>query len=223
MSYTPTEWKTGDIITAPKLNNIEQGIVNLDRSNVEIVRLRFTQSGDGIWSASLESDGSDFTLQMMNDAIDAGKYIYAVGLVNGVDTVFYLSRQKIYGDATSFFCFPENGYIYTLKFSNPDSNQSDYYISFGLTCIPFYVGLTTQHGTSRIFCQWKTMQDKCMNGASVVLVDRQHIHDTNNFSFEYLISLAYDGTEYQAVFTNGSTTRTFKCTSPEDDYLELVS
>lgn len=28
MSYTPTEWKTGDVITAEKLNNIEQGIVN---------------------------------------------------------------------------------------------------------------------------------------------------------------------------------------------------
>lgn len=28
MSYTPTEWKTGDIITAEKLNNIEQGIVD---------------------------------------------------------------------------------------------------------------------------------------------------------------------------------------------------
>lgn len=28
MSYTPTEWKTGDVITAEKLNNIESGIVN---------------------------------------------------------------------------------------------------------------------------------------------------------------------------------------------------
>ena len=28
MSYTPTEWKTGDIITAYKLNNMESGIVN---------------------------------------------------------------------------------------------------------------------------------------------------------------------------------------------------
>lgn len=27
MSYTPTEWKTGDVITAEKLNNIESGIV----------------------------------------------------------------------------------------------------------------------------------------------------------------------------------------------------
>lgn len=28
MSYTPTNWKRGDVITADKLNNIEQGIVN---------------------------------------------------------------------------------------------------------------------------------------------------------------------------------------------------
>lgn len=27
MSYAPTEWKTGDIITAEKLNNMESGIV----------------------------------------------------------------------------------------------------------------------------------------------------------------------------------------------------
>lgn len=30
MSYTPTEWSTGDVITAEKLNNIEQGIVSHD-------------------------------------------------------------------------------------------------------------------------------------------------------------------------------------------------
>lgn len=27
MNYTPTNWKTGDVITEEKLNNIEQGIV----------------------------------------------------------------------------------------------------------------------------------------------------------------------------------------------------
>ena len=31
MSYTPTEWATGDVITAEKLNNIEQGIVGGER------------------------------------------------------------------------------------------------------------------------------------------------------------------------------------------------
>ena len=28
MSYTPTDWKTGDVITAEKLNNMESGIVD---------------------------------------------------------------------------------------------------------------------------------------------------------------------------------------------------
>lgn len=30
MAYVPTNWVTGDIITAVKLNNIENGIVTLD-------------------------------------------------------------------------------------------------------------------------------------------------------------------------------------------------
>lgn len=28
MAYTPTDWKTGNIITADKLNNMEDGIEN---------------------------------------------------------------------------------------------------------------------------------------------------------------------------------------------------
>lgn len=28
MSYTPTNWKSGDVVTSAKLNNIEQGIAN---------------------------------------------------------------------------------------------------------------------------------------------------------------------------------------------------
>lgn len=28
MSYTPTNWKSGDVVTSAKLNNIESGIVN---------------------------------------------------------------------------------------------------------------------------------------------------------------------------------------------------
>lgn len=33
MAYTRTTWSTGDTITATKLNNIEQGIVNLDNAS----------------------------------------------------------------------------------------------------------------------------------------------------------------------------------------------
>ena len=28
--YTPTEWKTGDVVTSTKLNNIENGISNAE-------------------------------------------------------------------------------------------------------------------------------------------------------------------------------------------------
>ena len=30
MAYTPTNWKTGDVITAEKLNNMESGIADCD-------------------------------------------------------------------------------------------------------------------------------------------------------------------------------------------------
>lgn len=39
MSYTPTEWQTGDIITAEKLNNMESGIAGTVISfNIEFFR-----------------------------------------------------------------------------------------------------------------------------------------------------------------------------------------
>lgn len=28
MAYTPTEWKNGDVITAEKLNKLEEGVAN---------------------------------------------------------------------------------------------------------------------------------------------------------------------------------------------------
>lgn len=44
MSYTPTEWATGDVVTAPKLNNIEDELVKLDKT----FRLTF-KSSDGTY------------------------------------------------------------------------------------------------------------------------------------------------------------------------------
>lgn len=43
MSYTPTNWQTGDTITAPLLNKMEQGIASAGGGNVEIVH--FTCEG----------------------------------------------------------------------------------------------------------------------------------------------------------------------------------
>ena len=47
MSYTPTEWKSGDVITAEKLNHIEEGIENAGSSAVALIisPLDVTQEG----------------------------------------------------------------------------------------------------------------------------------------------------------------------------------
>lgn len=37
MSYTPTQWQTGDTITAEKLNNMENGIENANEPSLPAV------------------------------------------------------------------------------------------------------------------------------------------------------------------------------------------
>lgn len=80
MAYTRTTWSTGDTITATKLNNIEQGIVNLDNAS----------GGGGGGSSSSEllvtvtkstSGGSttytmDKTYAEIYNAFTAGTHVY---------------------------------------------------------------------------------------------------------------------------------------------------
>lgn len=37
MSYTPTEWKTGDVVTSAKLNKLEQGVADAGGGGVLVV------------------------------------------------------------------------------------------------------------------------------------------------------------------------------------------
>lgn len=60
MSYTPTDWKTGDVITADKLNNIEGGIADNNMFYVNI------QENDGNYTA-------DKTVQQVLSAHESGK------------------------------------------------------------------------------------------------------------------------------------------------------
>ena len=48
MAYTPTEWQTGNIVTAQKLNNIEAGIKRLPLSECEIVHFSWGDIEDTI-------------------------------------------------------------------------------------------------------------------------------------------------------------------------------
>lgn len=65
MSYTPTNWQTGDTITAEKLNNMESGIENAN--NPFIVTLTPT--------AEDFSGTMDKTVGEINEAYEAGRKI----------------------------------------------------------------------------------------------------------------------------------------------------
>ena len=65
MSYTPTNWQTGDTITAEKLNNIEQGIGSIKVINPpsEIV--------DAILTAIMTADNNTFLKIIETDSEEA--------------------------------------------------------------------------------------------------------------------------------------------------------
>ena len=65
MSYTPTTWETGDVITADKLNNIENGVVNAK----EVAVFEFTPDGASVTT--------DCTPQDVANAYESGKVCLA--------------------------------------------------------------------------------------------------------------------------------------------------
>ena len=65
MAYIPTEWETGDVITAEKLNNMEQGIANLQPVQVT----------GGEWT--FDSVYSEFHCETGLSVDDAVEYIKA--------------------------------------------------------------------------------------------------------------------------------------------------
>ena len=70
MSYTPTEWKTGDIITAEKLNNMESGIVG--GQNVMVLGINNdTRQLDKTWN--------EIAICMVNGGLVVLVYKEAVG------------------------------------------------------------------------------------------------------------------------------------------------
>lgn len=73
MSYTPTEWATGDVITADKLNNMEQGIVG----GQELFIIHAT--GLAGYGNSQTQPTLDKTYEEITSAYNAGKILAVIG------------------------------------------------------------------------------------------------------------------------------------------------
>ncbi len=86
MSYTPTNWQTGDIITAPKLNNMETGIVNASSGGDVIAVLAFT------YNDTTHEVTASMTPDEVRAARGAGKIVLATSSTTG-----YSSGQMFCG------------------------------------------------------------------------------------------------------------------------------
>lgn len=103
MSYTPTEWKTGDVITADKLNNMESGIVNGLAPDL-IIKATDTKPYPLEYNATLiKGSFSDLKEKWENDRLiytvficDGSNVGGGVEYVNG--NIQYMSSYQSYGE-----------------------------------------------------------------------------------------------------------------------------
>ncbi len=97
MSYTPTDWKTGDVITAEKLNNMENGIANAGSgtSAGNAVVFEFTATYD--LESHSYSIATDVTFEEVKSTFLAGKLCIA-HIVAGQDDIYdiVLNQKGIY-------------------------------------------------------------------------------------------------------------------------------
>lgn len=120
MSYTPTEWQTGDTITAEKLNKMENGIQNAN--NPFIVTLTPT--------AQDFSGTMDKTVAEINAAYEAGQKI--VFLIYTSETAYIevecimRGREASVGDYPSFnaFIINEQNNVLIYAFTGIDAVAS---------------------------------------------------------------------------------------------------
>lgn len=70
MAYIPTEWETGDVITAEKLNKAENGIAAASASSYPLLVLTVDMADDG------RSATIDKTLAEIFEAYEAGRNVF---------------------------------------------------------------------------------------------------------------------------------------------------
>ena len=95
MSYTPTTWADGDLITAQKLNNIENGITNLENNLINfnnlniIVRNKITLSAaaGGFYSSLTPPENGLTILYITSKTFEANGLIF----IDSTDNIKYVN------------------------------------------------------------------------------------------------------------------------------------
>ena len=89
MSYEPTNWKDGDLVTSAKLNKLEQGVASSGGGNIVTVQMDTTRHLTKTWQEIYDSDIAIFggiTIQsgkswevISSAYIDDGAYCVDIG------------------------------------------------------------------------------------------------------------------------------------------------
>ena len=123
MSYEPTNWKDGDLVTSAKLNKIEQGIAENDGASILKVSMVYEENGVSL----------DKTFKEIRDAIKEQISVYACGEIENafimtpiIAVVDYEGMKQVVTlfigdnsfDPLYFFAQTENDYPST----NPPDN-----------------------------------------------------------------------------------------------------
>lgn len=128
MSYEPTNWKSGDVVTSAKLNKLEQGVADAGGGNVLVVHITDDEGLDGYVA--------DKTFAEISAAVNAGKVVFAVYF----DEIFPIAyfdndEEHIAAIFKDYIIRPEeNTLIYVTFTINSDNTlEMNNYESFQLT------------------------------------------------------------------------------------------
>lgn len=97
MSYEPTVWKTGDVVTSAKLNKLEQGVAS---GGLVVTGI------DPVY----QSGTLNKTWQEIFDAVSSGRFVVAA------DTFEYEGKTYSYAYPLEGLSYSPDGYI--VKFDN---------------------------------------------------------------------------------------------------------
>ena len=85
-TYVPTNWKTGDVITATKLNNMETGISGALQTSGGTMTGNITMSGEAELIGNASTSTSNLVIREtasdFNDIVDPGTYYVNTSITN---------------------------------------------------------------------------------------------------------------------------------------------
>lgn len=130
MSYTPTEWETGQTITAEKLNKLEQGVADAGGGGIDALVVTFTATVDDV-TGEISSISSNKTVSEIVSAVESGIFVVATIDANryGMPEIVWL-----YSDSGLFRQIPgvdpEGVWQMCVEYGTDEGTGTDYFNYF---------------------------------------------------------------------------------------------